>query len=91
MEAELVLASSSKPIDKETATRAEEFYQLSIADAKKRGARSFELRTVLRLLDLVRGTDREREVLSQLRELYSSFTEGFDVPLLQRAAVALKE
>jgi len=86
MEAELIRASSSDP---DAAMRVEEFYDRSIADSKKRGARTFELKTVLRLLDLARGTSREAEVLSQLGELYSSFTEGFDAPLLKQAAAAL--
>jgi predicted ATPase/class 3 adenylate cyclase len=86
MEAELIRASSPKPHTEDATKRMEEFYQQSVADARKRSARTFELKTLLRLFDLVHGTDREPEIQSQIQVLYSSFTEGFDAPLLQQAA-----
>ena len=90
LEAELLLANSREAsTGPGAAALAEDLLRQSIQDAKQRSARSFELRSQLRLLELVRGTEREAEALRELRELYDTFTEGFDAPLFRRAASVL--
>lgn len=50
-----------------------------------RGAKMAQLRALTRLAVLRRGTPGEGEALRDLREVYDSFTDGFDVPHLLAA------
>jgi class 3 adenylate cyclase len=71
--------------------RAEELFRESISISRQRGAKSYELLALLSLHDLLRGTSRAKAVLDDIRAVYETYTDGHDLPLLQRVQQALAE
>ena len=61
------------------------------AIASARGCHMAHLRTLTLLAQLRRGTAREHETLTALADVYDSLTEGFDLPQLVAARIALAE
>jgi predicted ATPase len=59
--------------------------------ARRRQAKSWELRAALSLSRLWRGHGKRAEARRVLSEVYGWFTEGFDTPDLQEAKVLLDE
>lgn len=68
-------------------------YARSLEVARAQGAKSFELRTLVRLVRLADGSDAADETRASLARLYQSFEEGHDCPDLQeaKAMIALNE
>jgi hypothetical protein len=58
--------------------------------AGARGCRMAHLQALTRLVGLRRGTQHEESTRRELRELYDSLTEGFDLPQLVAARAALE-
>jgi len=58
--------------------------------ARSRGAKMALLKVLTRLVSLRRGTPGEAESVRALRDVYDSFTEGFDTPQLVAARAALE-
>ena len=64
-------------------------FERSIELARARGARSWELRSTMSLVDLSAGADDASLDRHRLAEVYGRFTEGFDSPDLLAAAARL--
>lgn len=73
----------------QTHIEAENYYTQALAAARKRGAKSLELRAVMSLSQLWAGADRRSEAYDLLAPVYGWFTEGFDTPDLQDAKALL--
>ena len=69
---------------------AEASYQSAFDVARERGLRMSELQAATRLATLRRGTPREQASLQQLRDVYNSFTEGYDTVQLVAARTVLE-
>ena len=70
----------------DSAKEVEELLHTSLKIAREHQTRSFEIRTLMTMLELASsGTDRQTAA-QMLRELYEQFTEGLDSPDLARAA-----
>jgi tetratricopeptide (TPR) repeat protein len=63
----------------------------AIAQAKKIGAKTLELRATICLARLLTEHTKRNEALTMLTEIYSWFTEGFDTPDLKDAKALLDE
>jgi len=61
----------------------------SLEAARRHQARSWELRSLIRLAERRRGQQQAAEAGSQLKACYNSFTEGFDSVALRRASIIL--
>lgn len=85
LKGEMLLVLGSK------ATGVESCYRQALAVARQQGARSLELRAAISLARLwqMHGNHADGRLL--LAEIYGWFTEGFDTPDLQEAAVLLAE
>jgi predicted ATPase len=70
---------------------AEADFREAIALARGMGAKSWELRTTMSLVRLLRDTDRRTEARSMLADIYGWFTEGFDTADLKDAKALLDE
>jgi hypothetical protein len=70
-------------------TTAEASYQSAFDLAHESSLRMAELQAATRLATLHRGTPREQTSLQQLRDVYDSFTEGYDTVLLVAARTVL--
>ena len=68
---------------------AEEAYLAATRGARIIGARLTELRAATRLVNLLRSQGRSPDGTDELRNLYSTFTEGFDEPDLIEARAVL--
>lgn len=64
-------------------------YEHSLAAARRHQARSWELRSAIRLVELRRGHQHQAEAYALLKACYDRFTEGFDSVDLRRAATLL--
>ena len=71
--------------------QAEDCLRSAIDLARRRSAKSFELRSTLRLARLLRDTNRREEARAMLAEIYNWFTEGFDTADLKDAKALLDE
>ena len=74
-----------------TTTAAESCFQQSLALARERSAKSWELRTATSLARLWHDQDKHREAVDLLAPVYGWFTEGFDTPDLQDAKSLLEK
>ena len=69
---------------------AEASFHRAIELARRRSAKSFELRAVMSLCRLWQRQSRDREARHCLRETYDWFTEGFDTADLREAKALLE-
>jgi predicted ATPase len=69
--------------------QAERYFCKGLKVAREQQTKSFELRLCLSLCDLYALRQNGDNCLSQLSEIYGSFTEGFDTPDLVRARIRL--
>jgi tetratricopeptide (TPR) repeat protein len=67
---------------------AERCFVKAIAVAKHQASKSFELRAVISLYRLVRGV-KQRKALENLRQLFETFTDGFETADLLEAKAIL--
>jgi hypothetical protein len=70
-------------------SKAEELYREAISMARSFEAKGFELPALLRLYDLLQDSHKGNAVLDEIRSVYKSYTDGFDLPLLMRAKAVL--
>ena len=68
---------------------AERSLRTAIEVARQQGARLFELRATVSLARLMADQDRHDEARVMLTDIYSWFTEGFDIPDLIEAKALL--
>jgi hypothetical protein len=80
------LAASQAPAD---LSSAEQFYDESLAIARRLGAKSLELRAALSLARLRCSQGKVREARDLLAPVHGWFTEGFDTPDLKDAKALL--
>ena len=73
------------------ATIAENYFHQSLAIARRQGAKSWELRTVICLAKLWRAQGKSYEARALLAPIYDWFTEGFDTVDLKDAKDLLVE
>jgi predicted ATPase len=73
----------------ENPSDAEASFRQAIAIARRQGAKSLELRTILSLSRLYLRQGRRVEARPMLAEIYGWFTEGFDTADLQEAKALL--
>jgi hypothetical protein len=66
-----------------------ETFERVVQSAHAHGAKMSQIQALTRLVALRRGTPKEDESRRALRDLYDSFTEGFDMPHLVAARAAL--
>jgi predicted ATPase len=86
--ASLATADGKTIINESLVTQAEGCFTQSIKIARRQNAKSWELRTAMSLARLYRNHDKEEESLSRLKQIYDSFTEGFDtIDLLEARAL----
>lgn len=71
--------------------RANNCFLKSLRVARQQYSRSFELRTVTSLSQLLQRQGKRDEALRMLEETYGWFTEGFDTADLKRAKALLEE
>jgi len=71
--------------------KAEDCYHRSLGIAKQQNAKSWELRTSMRLSHLWQKQGRIQEAKELLAGIYGWFTEGFDTPDLVDAKALLEE
>jgi predicted ATPase len=77
--------------DPSAAAKAESWFRQAIATAHQRQAKSLELRATTSLYRLYAKQGKKAEGRRMLREIYGSFTEGFDSADLMEAATLLDE
>src|SRR5262249_46647508 len=70
---------------------AEADFRDAIALAQKMNAKAWELRATTSLSRLLRDNDRRDEARTMLADIYSWFTEGFDIADLKDAKALLDE
>jgi predicted ATPase len=75
----------------ELEAEAEECFHKAIEIARRQGAKSLELRTVMSLARLWKSQGKREEARQMLAEIYSWFTEGFDTADLKEAKALLEE
>jgi class 3 adenylate cyclase/predicted ATPase len=73
------------------AAEAQSCFEQAIQVARKQGAKSLELRTLMSLSRLWQRLGKTRQAQAQLAEIYSWFTEGFDTPDLKDAKALLEQ
>jgi predicted ATPase len=73
------------------ASRAEEYFQRSLAVARKQEAKSWELRAAMSLARLWRSQGKPQQARELLAPVYGWFTEGFDTLDLKEAKALLEE
>jgi hypothetical protein len=66
-------------------------FREAIEIARRQSAKSLELRTAVSLARLLRDTNRRDEAHTVLAEIYTWFTEGFDLTDLKDARALLEE
>jgi tetratricopeptide (TPR) repeat protein len=69
----------------------EEYLLRAIEIARVQGAKWWELRSSVSLAGLLRDTDRRDKARTMLGEIYTCFTEGFELPDLKEAKKLLEE
>ena len=72
-------------------TDVETFFHQAIDSARRQRAKSLELRAVLSLSRLWHKQGKGDEAYRLLKEVYETFTEGFDTPDLRDAKALLNE
>jgi predicted ATPase len=82
-----IALKSSKP---DTA-KAEAYFERSLAVARKRQAKSWELRAAMSMARLWRDQGKRNEARDLLAPVYGWFTEGFDTLDLKEAKALLEE
>ena len=70
---------------------AEQSYRLALEVARSLEAKFWELRAALELARLLCQQGKFTEARGVLAPVYRSFTEGFDIPLLQDAKAMLDQ
>ncbi len=95
LEADLILGEAKENVAKTAAgfspeIRAEELYREAIQIARDFNARSFELPALLQLYSLVKESARAASVLDDIRTVVDSYTDNFDLPILERARKVLE-
>jgi predicted ATPase len=73
------------------AADAQSCFEQAIRVAREQGAKSLELRAVMSLIRLWQSQGKAQQADSQLAELYSWFSEGFDTADLKEAKTLLDE
>ena len=86
LKGELLLKQSNLNIDE-----AQSCFERSIEIARRRNAKSCELRSTLSLARLLRDTGRRDEARTMLAAIYNWFTEGFDTADLKDAKALLDQ
>jgi len=66
-------------------------FREALAYARKIGAKTWELRAIMKLARLLDSDGRRAEARNMLAEIYGWFTEGFDTPDLKDAKALLDE
>jgi predicted ATPase len=82
------LALNSPISDK---AKAEEYFERSIAVARRQQAKLWELRAAMSMARLWRDQDKRDKARNILAPLYNWFTEGFDTRDLKEAKALLDE
>jgi len=77
--------------DRSATPEAEKCFREALEVALAQEAKWWELRTTVSLARLLRDTNRRDEARTMLAEVYSWFTEGFDLPDLKDAKALLGE
>ena len=77
--------------DKSNSKEAENSLRTSIEIARRRSAKSLELRATTSLARLLAKQNRHDEARAMLAEIYNWFTEGFDTTDLKDAKALLEE
>jgi tetratricopeptide (TPR) repeat protein len=77
--------------DRSATVEAENCFRTGLAIARQQEAKWWELRATVSLARLLRDTNRRDEACSILAEIYTWFTEGFDLPDLKDAKSLLDE
>ena len=72
-------------------TKAETCFQRAVEEARRQGAKSWELRATMSLCRLWQKQGRVEDAKQALHDIYSWFTEGFDTPDLMEAKTLLTE
>ena len=72
-------------------TQAEACFHQSIEIAQRQKAKSWELRAVMSLARLYRGRRKQQDARTLLKQVYGTFTEGFDTQDLREAKALLDE
>jgi predicted ATPase len=75
----------------ERSQEAEACFHKAIEIAQEQSAKSFELRAVTSLSRLLQRQGRREEARAMLSEIYGSFSEGFDTPVLKDTKALLDE
>jgi predicted ATPase len=88
---ELILQQVEENSSQADGKRAETSFQQALDAARRQGAKSWELRTVLSLSRLWQRQGRSAEARSMLAELFGWFSEGFDTTDLKDARRMLAE
>lgn len=71
--------------------QAEACFQQAVAIARRRQAKSWELRAAMSLARLCQQQSKRQEARAVLAPIYGWFTEGFDTADLQEAKALLEE
>jgi tetratricopeptide (TPR) repeat protein len=77
--------------DRSATAEAENSFRLALEIARVQEAKWWELRATISLARLLRGTNRRDEARTMLGDIYSWFTEGFDLPDIKEAKALLDE
>jgi ATP/maltotriose-dependent transcriptional regulator MalT len=88
--AELHLLTAEFQLTQNDVTGAETSLHKALEVARRRQAKSWQLRAATRLARLRKARGETDEARLMLAEVYVRFTEGFDTPDLQRARVLLE-
>jgi predicted ATPase/DNA-binding winged helix-turn-helix (wHTH) protein len=88
---ELLLTQSTGKAKPSSTVAAESSFYESIRIAQQQKAKSLELRAVMSLVRLHRNQGKDQEVRHLLRQVYDTFTEGFDTTDLREAKALLDE
>ncbi len=91
MHAELLRLRGDFAFDRGELDQAETAYREALAVAARQSAKMYELRTMLHLCRIWQQRGQLAEARQQLTSLVSWFTEGFDMPDLQRATKLVAE
>jgi predicted ATPase len=72
-------------------TEVETCFRTALSVAREQGTRGFELRAAVDLARLLSAQQRQAEARELLANVYSGFTEGFEMPDLKEAKALLEE